>query len=195
LRSPPRNVYADAVQPWHVDRIHVSTVVRLPSTEVYEFLKDFPRYARYSEYLTRVAANGDGSPGTRYRLRFEWWKLTYTAHTEVTDTDPPEQLDWQVTEDIDASGRWRIEPLDTDPSTPSDDDPACRVHLEVRFDADSVGGGILDLPRFVSLDWVIDRVKPILVEEAEQVVERIVADVEGERRQVDLVVHEVPGGI
>jgi len=178
-----------------VDRIHVSTVVRLPPAEVYEFLEDFPRYARYSEYLTDVTADGDGSPGTRYHLRFAWWKLTYTAHTEVTDADPPRRLDWRVTEDVDAEGRWRVEPLDADPSIPSDDGPACRVHLDVTFDADSVGTGIVDLPRFVSLDWVVDRVKPVLVEEAERVVERIVADVEGERREVELVLHEVPGGV
>jgi hypothetical protein len=179
-----------------VDRIHVSTVVGLAPPEVYEFLVDFPRYARYSEYLTEVTADGDGSPGTRYRLRFAWWKLSYTAHTEVTDADPPERIDWRVTEDVDASGRWRVEPLDATPSgLPVEDGPASRVHLEVTFDADSVGGGVVDLPRFVSLDWVIDRVKPVLVEEAERVVERIVADVEGEPREVDLVVHEVPGGV
>jgi hypothetical protein len=179
-----------------VDRIHVSTVVCLPPEEVYEFLVDFPRYARYSEYLTDVRAEGDGSPGTRYHLRFAWWKLSYTARTEVTDADPPTRFDWQVLGDLDARGYWRVEPLETVPSgLPADADTACRVHLNVVFDANSVGGGTLDLPRFVSLDWVVEKVKPILVEEAERVVERIVADLEGRRRAVDLVVHEVPGGV
>jgi len=179
-----------------VDRIHVSTVVCLPAEEVFDFLVDFPRYAKYSEYLTDVRADGDGSPGTRYRLRFAWWKLSYTAHTEVTEADPPTRLDWRVIEDLDARGRWRVDPLDTVPAAvPAASGPACRVHLEVEFDPHSVGGGILDLPRFVSFDWVVEKVKPILVEEAEQVVERIVADVEGRRREVDLVVHETPGGV
>jgi uncharacterized protein YndB with AHSA1/START domain len=179
-----------------VDRIHVSTVVCLPPEEVYEFLVDFPRYARYSKYLTGVTRTGDGSPGTRYRLRFAWWKLSYTAHTEVTDVDPPGRLDWQVVKDVDARGGWRIEPLDPVPAgLPTDAETACRVHLEVAFDPDSVGGGMVDLPRFVSLDWVVRKVKPVLVEEAERVVERIVADVEGRRREVDLVVHEAPGGV
>jgi len=178
-----------------VDRIHVSTVVCLPPEEVYEFLVDFPRYARYSEHLTDVRAEGDGSPGTRYHLRFAWWKLSYTAHTEVTDADPPARLDWRVTKDLDARGNWRVEPLDSLPSSlPADADTACRVHLEVVFDPDSVGGGMLDLPRFVSLDWVVRKVTPILVEEAERVVERIVADLEGRRRAVELVVHEEPSG-
>jgi hypothetical protein len=179
-----------------VDRIHVSTVVCLAPGAVYDFLVDFPRYARYSKYLTGVTANGDGSPGTTYRLRFAWWKLSYTARTEVTDADPPTRLDWRVTEDINARGDWRVEPLDPVPEgLPDDTDAACRVHLEVVFDPDSVGGGTLDLPRFVSLDWVVRKVKPILVEEAERVVERIVADVEGRRREVELVVHEAPGGV
>ncbi len=29
--------------------------------------------------------DGDGASGTRYALHFSWWKLTYTAHSEVTD--------------------------------------------------------------------------------------------------------------
>lgn len=179
-----------------MDEVEVSTVVHLPPAEVYDFLVDFPRYARYSEYLTEVTAEGDGSPGTRYRLRFAWWKLSYTAHTEVTDVEPPTRLDWRVSRDLDARGGWRVESLDSVPAAlPADTDTASRVHLEVAFDADSIGAGTLDLPRFVSLGWVVDKVKPILVEEAERVVERIVADLEGRRREVDLVVHEVPGGL
>lgn len=178
-----------------MDRIHVSTVVCLPPEEVYDFLVDFPRYARYSEHLTDVTARGDGSPGTEYQLRFAWWKLSYTAHTEVTEADPPSSLDWRVTEDVDARGRWRVEPLDSVPAGVPGDGPACRVHLEVEFDADSASGGMLDLPRFVSLDWVVEKVKPVLVSEAEQVVERIVADLEGRRREVDLVVHEEPESV
>jgi hypothetical protein len=177
-----------------VDRIHVSTVVALPAPEVYEFLVDFPRYGEYSEYLTEVVSDGDGSPGTRYRLRFAWWKLSYTAHTRVTEADPPTRIAWEVVRDIDAHGAWRVEPLDSPPaSVPDDAETACRVHLDVRFDPDSVGGDVLDLPRFVSLDWVVEKVTPLLVEEAEKVVERIVADIEGRRRPVELVVHETAG--
>jgi hypothetical protein len=177
-----------------VDRIHVSTVVCLAPPEVFDFLVDFPRYARYSEHLTNVTADGDGSPGTRYRLDFAWWKLTYTAHTEVTDVASPERLDWRVLSDVDANGRWEVEPLDAvPPELPAETGPACRVHLVVDFDPDSVGGDVLDLPRFVSLDWVVGKVTPILVEEAERVVERIVADLEGRRRDVRLDVHARPG--
>jgi hypothetical protein len=101
-----------------------------------------------------------------------------------------------VIKDVDAHGDWRVEPLGSVPAgLPDDAEVACRVHLEVEFDSDSVGGGMVDLPRFVSLDWVVRKVKPILVEEAERVVERIVADIEGRRREVELVVHAVPGGV
>ncbi len=167
----------------------------MPAAAVYDFLVDFPRYAKYSAYLTDVTADGDGSPGTQYRLRFAWWKLAYIARTEVTDVDPPTRLDWRVTKDIDARGCWRVEELDSVPAACPDEGPACRVHLEVAFDPDSVGDGVVDLPRFVSLDWVIGKVKPILLDEAEQVVERIVTDLEGRRRDVDLVVHDTPDGV
>jgi uncharacterized membrane protein len=171
-----------------VESVNVSTVVYLPPEEVYEFLLDFPRYARYSEYLQEVTADGDGGPGTRYDLTFGWWKLTYTAHSEVTGVDPPERIDWRLVEDIDAEGYWEIEP---EPDTaPPDAETACRVRLVVAFDPDSADAGVVELPAFVSLDWLIDKVRPKIRAEAKQVVERIVADLEGERREVELTVHE-----
>jgi len=42
------------------------------------------------------------------------------------------------------------------------------------------------------MDWVIEKVKPLIQEEAERVVERIVADLEGRRRDVELTIHTSP---
>jgi hypothetical protein len=173
-----------------VDTVEVSTVVYVPPEAAYEFLVDFPRYADYSEYLQAVRADGDGSPGTRYALEFAWWKLTYTAHTEVTDVDPPNRIDWEVVSDLDASGYWRIEPVPD--QAPSDAETASRVTFTVRFDGDSVTDGAVDLPRLVSLSWVVEKVKPLIQREAEGVVERIVADLEGEHRRVELTIHATP---
>jgi len=176
-----------------VDEIVVSTVVYLPPDEVYEFLEDFPRYARYSEYLKNVHQRGDGGPGTRYDLRFAWWKLTYTARSEVTDVDPPWRIDWRIVKDLHAHGQWRVEELDSLPAdAPADADVACRVTLGVEFDPQTARDGTLDLPRFVSFDFVVGKVKPILVKEAQRVVERIVADIEGRSREVELVVERRP---
>ncbi|WP_410766244.1 type II toxin-antitoxin system RatA family toxin [Haloferax sp. DFSO60] len=173
-----------------MDEIVVSTVVYLPPEEIYEFLVDFPRYANYSKHLTDVRQAGDGSPGTRYQLRFAWWKLTYTAESEVTAVDPPTQIDFKITKDIHAVGQWRVEPLDELPEdAPMDAETASRVVFDVRFDTDTVDEGSIDLPRFVSLSWVINRIKPILQREAEHIVERIVADIEGRRRHVDITIH------
>ncbi|QCJ47797.1 MULTISPECIES: type II toxin-antitoxin system RatA family toxin [Haloprofundus] len=175
-----------------MDEIAVSTVVYLPPEEVYEFLVDFPRYANYSKYLTDVRADGDGSAGTEYALRFEWWKLTYTAHSEVTELAPPHRVEWRLTKTINAEGRWLVEPLDELPEdAPPDADTACRVVIEVEFDPDSAHGA-LDLPMFVSFDRVIEKVKPLVVKEAERVVERVVADLEGRERSVTLEVRDRP---
>jgi len=167
-----------------VERIEISTVVYLPPEEVYDFLIDFPRYARYSKYLDGVDADADGGPGTAYRLRFSWWKLSVVAHTRVTDTEAPERIDWEVTRHVDARGCWRIEPVDPPPERTA----ATRATLEVRYRPDSVDSGIVDLPAFVSLDWVVDRVRGLIRDEGERVVERIVEDLEGERRDVELTV-------
>ena len=178
-----------------MDEIVVSTDVFVPPEEVYDLLIDVPRYADYSEHLTGVIVDGDGSPGTRYGLRFEWWKLSYTLRSEVTAVDPPNRIDWEVVKDLRARGRWSVEALDDLPAdAPADVEVASRVTLRVAFDADSARG-VLDLPTFVSFDRVVDRIRPKVMDEAESAVERIVADLEGRRRPVELRVRDGQGTV
>lgn len=161
-----------------MDSVEVTTVVYLPPEEVYEFLLDFPRYARYSKHLTEVRKHGDGTPGTEYELDLSWWKLTYTARSEVTELDSPRRIDWRIIKDLDAVGYWLVEPRDSE-------EPETEVTLYIEY-APGSADGALDLPRFVSLGWVVEKVKPKIQTEAERVVRRIVADLEGEPRDVDL---------
>lgn len=178
-----------------MDRLTVSTPVYLPREPVFDFLVDFPRYARYSEHLTDVEREGDGGPGTRYRLHFAWWRLSYTAHSEVTAVERPERIDWRLVRHLDAEGCWRIERVDDPPAdAPADAEAVSRVIFDVAFDPGSVGADALDLPRFVPLDRAVDRVRPAVVEEAERVVERVVADLEGRERAVELTVHDGTDG-
>ncbi|GGM72249.1 hypothetical protein J2752_002342 [Halarchaeum rubridurum] len=188
--------------------VEVATTVRAPPEDVYDFLLDFPGYAAYSKHLESVRAHGDGGPGTEYRLTFAWWKLDYTAHTRVTDVERPTRIDWSVTRDLDASGQWLVDPLgaaedgsdgddengneggtgdaDTAGTTDTDDTAeACRVRFVVTYDPGSAEG-VLDLPLFASLDWVIEKASELVVEEGRRVVERVVADLEGRRRDVEL---------
>jgi ribosome-associated toxin RatA of RatAB toxin-antitoxin module len=176
-----------------VDEVELSTLVYLPPEKVYEFLLDFPRYANYSKYLTEVQDTGDGSPGTQYYLTFAWWNLSYTAHSQVTDVDPPRRIDWRIVKDLDARGYWHIDPVPEE--APEDEETATRVRLHVQFWPDSADAGRLELPSFVSLDWVIGKTKPIIREEAERVVERIVADLEGRTRPVELEIHSTPNSV
>ena len=176
-----------------VDEVEVSTVVYLPPGEIYEFLLDFPRYADYSDHLREVRNDGDGSPGTRYYITFAWWKLTYTAHSQVTAVDPPHRIDWRITKDIDANGYWSVEPAPE--AAPADRETASRVRIHISFEPDSADSSALDLPRLVSLGWVIGKVKPLIVREAERIVRRIVADLEGQSRPVDLEIHTTPDSV
>lgn len=160
-----------------MNTVEVSTDVRVPPAEAYAFLADFPGYANYSAYLQSVHQRGDGGPGTTYELTFAWWKLTHTIRSRVTDTDPPNRISWEVVGSLSAHGRWEVE------ETPE----GSRVSLVVTYDAGSARG-VLNLPPLVSLDWVVERVVDLVVEEGERVVERVVADLEGERRSVDLAV-------
>ncbi|MGB9963596.1 type II toxin-antitoxin system RatA family toxin [Halobacterium hubeiense] len=158
-----------------MNTVEVSTDVRVPVEEAYAFVADFPRYADYSEHLREVTQHGSGGAGTEYELTFAWWKLTHSVRSRVTDTDEPERIDWQLVGGIDAHGRWEV----------AETDDGARVTFVVTYDTDSARGS-LDLPRLVSMDWVVERVVQKVVEEGERVVERVVADLEGERRPVDL---------
>ncbi|QSG09134.1 type II toxin-antitoxin system RatA family toxin [Halapricum desulfuricans] len=165
-----------------MDTIEVSTVVYRSKADVYGFLVDFPRYASLSKYLRDVRQDGDGSAGTNYRLRFAWWKLSYTAHSTVTGLDPPDRIDWRLTKDLDARGAWVLESA----RPPDDRDAATRIRFLAHYDPHSAGKGTIDLPRFVSLNWVIEKARPLVRKEAERIVERLVTELEGESRQAEL---------
>lgn len=176
-----------------MDNVEVSTLVYVPPETVYEFLVDFEGYASYSTHLAGVDRNGSGGPGTKYDIHLTWWKLSYTVTSKVTAMDAPERVEWELVGKLDAHGAWIVEPAPE--KAPEGSDAASRVRLHIEFDADSADSGMLDLPRFVSLDWVIEKVTPKVLEEAELVVERIVKDLEGEHRPVELTVHEEPDTI
>lgn len=166
-----------------MDAVEVRTTVHLPPAEVYEFLVDFPGYARYSEHLREVRQHGDGGPGTEYELTFAWWTLSYTARSRVTAVDPPERIDWRVVKDIDAAGHWSV--TEVPEAAPPDRETASRVRFRVEYHPESADPDV-DLPSLVSLSWLVEIVRPKVQAEAERVVERIVADLEGERRPVDV---------
>ncbi|QUO47259.1 SRPBCC family protein [Halorubrum ruber] len=176
-----------------MDELVVSTEVYADPEEVYAFLLDFPQYANYSEYLREVrTVTGDGGPGTKYALTFAWWKISYTARSEVTGVAPPKRIDWEITKDIDAGGCWRVTPpesVERDDDADATDDAPCEVALEVAFDPGSASSDALDLPRLVSFDWVLKKAIPLIRDEAERVVERAVQDLEGSTRDVDLDVY------
>jgi ribosome-associated toxin RatA of RatAB toxin-antitoxin module len=170
-----------------VNRVEATTVVRQPPKPVYDLLVDFSRYAKYSKYLDEVTKKGDGGVGTEYHLAFRWWKLSYTVHSMVTGVEAPQRIRWEIQGRLDAHGEWEIEEL-ADP--PAGAESASRIHFRVWFDPDSVDGGAIDLPSFVSLDWVVGKAVPKIRGEAERVVGRIVADLEGKRRPVELMIHD-----
>lgn len=176
----------------HVTGIDVGTLVHLPPEPVYEFLVDCPRYGDYSEYLEEIDQQGDGLAGTKYDITVSWWLLRQTVRSEVTRLDPPERIEWQVTDPVDAHGAWRLDPAPD--RAPPGVETATDVTFEVRYDPDSVGEGALDLPPFVSVEAVLERVRPILQREAETVVERVVEDLEGSHRPVDLEVERPTAG-
>lgn len=204
--GPLRGVLPVPAPSERVHAVEVSTVVRAPRREVYDFLLDFTGYADYSEYVEGVERDGDGGPGTEYAITVSWWKLRHTATSEVTATDPPDRIDWRLLGGLDARGHWRIESA-ADAAVPdgsvaertpgqtadrSDDPPRHRVVLRIEYDLDSVEDSSLSLPALVPVQVVVDRVAPRLQSAAESIVEDVVADLEGTRREVTVTVEERP---
>jgi len=175
-----------------VDRLDLSAVVYVPQEEVYEFLLDFPNYARYSKYLKDVRPHGDGESGTRYDMHFAWWKVGYTVHSEVVDAKRPERIDWEIVRDLEAKGAWTVEAAPEKRLEDRNAETATEVHFVVEFDPDSLDEESMDLPMFVSLEWVVDKAKPLIWKEARRIIARVVRDLEGQSRDVDLVIHERP---
>ena len=173
-----------------MDRILLSTVVYRSPEEVFPYVRSFTDYPRYTEHLKEVRVHGDGGVGSVYDLKLAWWKLSYTARSKVTAVAAPESLEWRLLNDLDARGEWRVEPEPE--SAPDGVETASRIYFEAVYDPHSADESALSLPRFVSLDWVVKKVEPKLLGEAESVVERLVADIEGRRRDVELTVHEMP---
>ncbi|MFB6173834.1 MAG: SRPBCC family protein [Halobacteriales archaeon] len=168
-----------------MDEFEVRTVIYLPPEDVHGILLDFERYPRYSDYLASVRADGDGGVGTEYALRFEWRMVSYVAHSRVTEVEPPNRIGFELIRGIEATGAWEIEPA---PDRAPEGRAGSLVRFTARYDPDTVTSSVVDLPAFVSLSWVIDRAKPLVKREARNVVERIVADVEGERRDVEVTI-------
>lgn len=208
-----------------MNAVEVSTLVYAPQEAIYEFLLDFTGYGKYSAYIDGIERTGDGGPGTRYAITVSWWKLEYTANSEVTETSPPTRIDWRLVGGISAHGHWRIESVADDGHRSDGETPARggtdgngrdhsgaeengtdgnragggqgagdghRVVLHIEYDPSSVSGADLSLPAFVPLDAVVDRVAPHVQSEAESIVEDVVAELEGERRSVELTVHQGP---
>jgi hypothetical protein len=183
----PRWAYQRGTRTAGVNTLEVSTDVRVAPTDAFEFLLDFPGYARYSEHLDSVTQHGPGGAGTEYDLRFSWWKLSHTVRSQVTGVDPPGEIRWELEGDLDASGQWLVEPTD---DADGDGTAGSTVTFAVTYDPGSAHAGVLDLPAFVSADWVVDKLVGLVVKEGERVVERVVADLEGEPRDVELTVDQ-----
>lgn len=166
------------------DEIEVSTVVYVSPEEAFEFLLDFPGYTAFTEYLEEVRTHGDGGEGTRYDLVLSWWKLSYTANSAVTNVERPERIDWRLVGSLDARGSWLVEPAPEE--TREEGEPATRIRFQARYDVDSLESAPLNLPRFISTQRVVDRVKPVVFDELGDIVGQVVEELEGEPRAVDV---------
>lgn len=157
------------------------TVVHVPPDRLFDRLVDFEGYPAYSPHLDAVERDGDGRAGTVYAITASWWRLSRTVRSEVTAVDPPSRIDWRLLGPLEASGAWSVE--STEAGSPG---PSSHLELIVEYEPSTLGA--VDLPLGVSGDWVTERVVPVVQREAREVCAQLVAELEGERRDVDVEV-------
>lgn len=176
-----------------MEEFEASTVFHLSRQEVYDLLFDFRRFPEHVDYLDDARVRGRGA-GARFRLVASWWRLSTTLRGRVTEVEPPERVEWRLTNDADAAGYWSIEPA---PEAGPPERETTRLRLVARLDdgsVDAVNYG----PRFgpsISLDWVLGKVAPIVAREGERLLAELVAELEGRRRPVDVEVHSLPDSV
>lgn len=164
-----------------MDKVEFETTVYAPRSDVYDFLVEFENYGRYSDKIDDVTVVGDDP--LEWEISVSWWLLSYTARSAVTQRVENQRIDWEITKDVDAWGSWILE------DTESEDrryDDATRVVLEAEYDpehADRLSS--LPTSKLVSL------AKPVVIKEGRRVLRRVVGDLEGRRRNVDLNVRHV----
>jgi uncharacterized membrane protein len=151
-----------------VQRIELDRTVSRAPDVVFDRLLDFEGYPRYSEYLRSVSARGD----REYGLTFGWWKLSYDTRARVTDRVRPRRIDWTVVSDLEANGSWLVE----------DRGQNTRIRFQAAYDPGSLGPGAVSLPLGVSLDWIRTRAEGLIQEEANRVMDRVVADLDQQAR-------------
>ncbi len=137
---------------------------------VFETLRDFTRYPAYSAYLETVLGEGQSGPGTEYELRFQLFGTSFDVRTRLVDLRPPQTIEWEVIDELDARGRWNVSELDGGKSS--------RIELEIEYDPQSVSPGTVSLPFGVSLGWVQKRAERVAQSEARQILDRIATELE-----------------
>jgi len=170
-------------------RLDLTTTIHAPPADVYDFLLDVEGFPAYSEYVRGVTRRGDGGAGTEYGVALAWWKLTYTVRFRVVDLDPPERVVWRVVEDVESELVWHLEPTTVDDPAV---DEATAVTLTARYDPETADRGALTLPPFVPTSRVVAMARPVVRREAERILERVVADLEGEPREATLTIEVHP---
>lgn len=172
-----------------MQHLEVATHVFVERATAFELLADFTAYAQYSEHLESVERRGDGGPGAEYDITVAWWRLSHTGTSRVTAIDRPNRIDWEIVSELTARGSWLVEAADAGDlavPVPGGDPPITRVRFVVDYDPESAE--TIGLPSLVPTGAIVDRVIPVVRSEATAIVERVVADLEGEPRAVELAI-------
>lgn len=168
-----------------VRRVVLATDVEVEPHRAYEFLLDFSGYPEYTDVLEDVRRDGDGGVGTEYHLDVTWWRIDRTLRSRVTALSPPDRIDWRLLADLAIRGAWRID-------QPESTTAPTQVRLVVEYDPSGSRLAGRGIGAALSSDRLRRSLVPRVRAEAEALLERIVTDLEGERREVELRVLEWP---
>ncbi len=146
-----------------------------PVEEVFDFIRDFENYEKYSKYVSDIRRVSDDGP--EWEIDFEWWIVNYTARSKLVEVEENEYIEWQVTKDVDVVGRWEFDEVD-------DEHTKIRLHLWY----DPQGASKANPLRYFPTKRLIQIAKPVGDRHARDVLRKVAAEVEGEEREVDYTI-------
>lgn len=147
-----------------------------PVERVFEFIRDFENYEKYSKYVSDIRRVDDGEE-PEWEIDFNWWIVKYTARSKLVEVEENEYIEWQVTKDVDVVGRWEFDEVGPEHTK-------IRLHLWY----DPKGASKANPLQYFPTRRLIQIAKPVGDRHAREVLKKVAAEVEGEEREVDYTI-------
>ncbi len=146
---------------------------KAPIEDIYSFFLNFKNYKEHTEYakdIREIRSN-------EWEMDWKWWIVGYTSRSKLVDYKKNKYIEWKVTKDVKARGRWEFEELDENTT---------KVRLKLLYDPK--GAEKANPLSFIPASVLVGLAKPILKRQISKILKRVAKEVEGKPREVDFAI-------